>query len=55
MVGHLTDLASIRRTFGLVAKFYGATILTPEAGGSATALGALLTTEQMIDQIGQGR
>jgi type II pantothenate kinase len=55
MVGHLTDLASIRRTFGLVAKFYGATILTPEAGGSATALGALLTTEQMVDHIGQGR
>ena len=55
MVGHLTDLASIRRTFGLVAKFYGATILTPEAGGSATALGALLTTEQMIDHIGQDR
>jgi type II pantothenate kinase len=55
IVGHLSDLASIRRTFGLVAKFYGATILTPEAGGSATALGALLTTEQMIDHIGQGR
>lgn len=48
IVGHLTDLKSIRRTFGLVAKFYGATILTPESGGSATALGALLTTEQQL-------
>lgn len=46
IVGHLTDLPSIRRVFGLVAKFYGATILTPDAGGSATAMGALLTTEQ---------
>jgi type II pantothenate kinase len=55
IVGRVTDLKSIRRTFGLVAKFYGATILTPEAGGSATALGALLTTEQMIDHIGQCR
>ncbi len=48
VVGHLTDLKSIRRTFGLVAKFYGATILTPEAGGSATAIGALLSTERML-------
>lgn len=48
IVGHLTALKSIRRTFGLVAKFYGATILTPDAGGSATALGALLSTEQLL-------
>jgi type II pantothenate kinase len=54
IVGHLTDLASIRRTFGLVAKFYGATILTPDAGGSATALGALLTTEMIERDLGHG-
>jgi type II pantothenate kinase len=48
IVGHLTDLKSIRRTFGLVAKFYGATILTPDDGGSATAIGALLSTEQLL-------
>jgi type II pantothenate kinase len=42
IVGHLTDLPSIRRTLGLVAQFYGATIRIPEQGGSATALGALL-------------
>lgn len=46
IVGHLTDLPSIRRTFGLVAKFYGATIRIPEQGGSATALGALLAAAQ---------
>jgi type II pantothenate kinase len=48
IVGHLSDLASIRRTFGLVATFYGTTILTPDAGGSATALGALLSAEQLL-------
>ncbi len=48
IVGHLADLKSIRRTFGLVAKFYGATILTPQAGGSATAVGALLSTERVL-------
>lgn len=48
IVGHLADLKSIRRTFGLVAKFYGATILTPQAGGSATAVGALLSTERLL-------
>jgi type II pantothenate kinase len=48
IVGHLSDLMSIRRTFGLVAKFYGTTILTPDAGGSATAIGALLSTEQLL-------
>ena len=48
IVGHLSDLKSIRRTFGLVAKFYGATILTPDDGGSATAIGALLSTDQSL-------
>ncbi|MFN9203949.1 MAG: Fumble domain-containing protein [Gemmatimonas sp.] len=42
IVGHLTDLPSIRRTLGLVAQFYGASLRIPEQGGSATALGALL-------------
>lgn len=45
IVGHLTDLPSIRRTFGLVAKFYGATLCLPPEGGSASALGALLVTQ----------
>lgn len=42
IVGHLTDLQSVRRTFETVAQFYGATIRIPERGGQATALGALL-------------
>ncbi len=42
MVGHLTDLPSIRETFRLVGQFYGATLQVPEYGGYATALGALL-------------
>jgi type II pantothenate kinase len=48
IVGHLTGLTSLRRTIGLVAQFYGATILMPDAGGSAIALGALLSTEQLL-------
>ncbi|MEN9508078.1 MAG: hypothetical protein RLZZ621_641, partial [Gemmatimonadota bacterium] len=38
----------IRRTFGLVAKFYGANLVIPEDGGQATALGALLTTRDRV-------
>ena len=45
VVGHLTDLASVRRTLQLVGEFYGAPITTPGDGGAATALGALLVTE----------
>jgi type II pantothenate kinase len=43
IVGHLTDLPSIRRTFQLVGQYYHAAIHIPEDGGQATALGALLT------------
>ncbi|MBL0940436.1 MAG: Fumble domain-containing protein [Gemmatimonadaceae bacterium] len=42
IVGHLTDLPSVRHTFEVVAQFYGAAIRIPERGGQATALGALL-------------
>jgi type II pantothenate kinase len=48
IVGHLTDLPSIRRTFGLVAKFYGATLCLPAEGGSASALGALIATQERL-------
>lgn len=47
MVGHLTDLPSIRETFRLVGQFYGATLQVPEYGGYATALGALLTVQAL--------
>ena len=43
IVGHLTDLPSVRRTFNLVGQYYHAAIHIPEHGGRATALGALLT------------
>lgn len=42
MIGHLTDLPSIRETFRSVGTFYGATLQVPEFGGFATATGALL-------------
>ncbi|AMW05905.1 hypothetical protein [Gemmatimonas phototrophica] len=50
IVGHLTDLPSIRRTFELVGQYYHASIIIPERGGSATALGALLVVG---DQVGE--
>lgn len=47
IVGHLSDLASIRETFRLVGQFYGATLQIPEHGGYATATGALLVAAAM--------
>ncbi|MCA0374197.1 MAG: Fumble domain-containing protein [Gemmatimonadetes bacterium] len=48
IVGHLTDLPSIRRTLETVAQFYHAQIVIPEEGGRATALGALLETRARL-------
>jgi type II pantothenate kinase len=48
IVGHLTDLLSVRRTFELVGQYYHATIHIPEGGGTATALGALLTVQEQV-------
>lgn len=42
IVGHLTDLPSIRETLRLVGQLYGATLHLPALGGYATATGALL-------------
>lgn len=42
IVGHMTDLPTIRETLELVGKFYNAPLLIPEFGGYATAMGALL-------------
>ncbi|MBL0169775.1 MAG: Fumble domain-containing protein [Gemmatimonadaceae bacterium] len=47
IVGHLSDLSSVRETFRLVGQFYGATLQVPEFGGYATATGALLVAEGM--------
>lgn len=42
IVGHLTDLPSVRACLQQVGVFYGATLTIPEFGGYATATGALL-------------
>jgi type II pantothenate kinase len=48
IVGHLAELPSIRRTLSRVAKFYGVTLCLPAEGGSASALGALLETQERL-------
>jgi type II pantothenate kinase len=50
IVGHLTDLPSIRRIFELVGQYYHASIIIPERGGSATALGALLVVRDQVSE-----
>jgi type II pantothenate kinase len=46
IVGHLTDMPTIRHTLALVGQFYGATLTIPPDGGRATALGALLVATE---------
>lgn len=48
IVGHLADLPSIRRTLAAVGHFYQASVRIPEHGGTATALGALLVTQERL-------
>ena len=48
IVGHLADLPSIRRTLSAVGMFYHASVKIPEHGGMATALGALLVTQERL-------
>jgi type II pantothenate kinase len=45
VIGHLTDLSSMRTTITQVGEFYGAPITIPQSGGFATAMGALLAAE----------
>lgn len=42
MVGHLSAMPSMRRTYALVAQYYGTTFRFRDQPGMATALGALL-------------
>jgi len=42
VVGHLVDLACMRRVLDAVAGYYGAQIMVPALPGCATAIGALL-------------
>lgn len=46
VIGHMTDMQSIRRVFGLVSQYYATPIHVPEHGGFYTALGALLFAEE---------
>lgn len=42
IIGHMTDMASIRRVLGLVSQYYSTPLELPERAGYYTALGALL-------------
>ncbi len=44
IIGHMTDMSSIRRVLSSVSQYYAAPIDLPENAGYATALGALLYT-----------
>lgn len=48
VVGHLTDLPSIRDIFLQVSGLYGTPLLIPESGGYATATGALLVADALL-------
>ena len=48
IVGHLTDLPSIRDVLEQVGRFYAAPLRIPEHGGYATAMGALLEAERAV-------
>ena len=48
VVGHMTDLPSIRDVLAQVGQFYSAHIRIPEHGGYATAMGALTETQRRI-------
>ncbi len=42
IIGHMTDMASIRRVLGLVSQYYSTPLELPAQGGYYTAMGALL-------------
>jgi len=46
VIGHMTDMQSIRRVLELVSLYYSTAIHVPEQGGYFTALGALLYAEE---------
>jgi type II pantothenate kinase len=47
VTGHLVDLLSVRQVLDEVAGFYGAKITIPPNPGTGTAVGALVTMEEM--------
>lgn len=46
IIGHMTDMGSIRRVMGLVGQYYSTPIELPEHAGFFTALGALHTVAE---------
>ncbi len=48
VIGHLTDMPSIRRVLESVGRYYSTPLLLPERAGYATALGALLYVEEQL-------
>lgn len=48
VIGHMTDMHSIRRVLELVSLYYSTPIHVPEQGGYYTALGALLYAEENL-------
>ena len=46
MVGHLMDLAAMRKEVDLVGEFYARNFIVPENPGSASVLGALIASKQ---------
>ncbi|MFQ5639470.1 MAG: Fumble domain-containing protein [bacterium] len=46
VIGHLTDMPSVRGVLQKVSDIYHLNLILPEEAGSATALGALLHTKQ---------
>jgi type II pantothenate kinase len=56
VIGHMTDMASVRRVLELVSQYYSTPIALPEHGGYYTALGAALhATEAGHSATEQGR
>lgn len=49
VIGHLTDMPSIRRVLESVGQYYATALDLPSDAGYATALGALLYVEEMDD------
>jgi len=46
IIGHMTDMASIRGVLELVSQYYSTPLFLPEQGGYFTAMGALLHAEE---------
>lgn len=48
VIGHMTDMASFRKTIDLVGDYYGMQLVLPNNAGFGTALGALLYEQDHV-------